>query len=96
MHNLSYFKNLASKAASSIKDYATSFNLTEKQFFKDSAELSEQQIKEKLASQYESEIYDSLKNILAVILYSIISVNLDDVKRVRYIEILPRCGDLPS
>ena len=30
MNNFAYFKNLATKAASSIKDYAQSFNLTEK------------------------------------------------------------------
>jgi hypothetical protein len=80
MNNLSFFKNLASKAASTIKDYAQSLNLTEKQYFKE-LELNDQQIRDKLTSQYESEVYDGLKHILAVNLLFLYSINLDDNKR---------------
>lgn len=45
----SFFKNIISKATSTIKDYASSFQFDEKQYFKDT-DFTDQYIKDKLAS----------------------------------------------
>lgn len=83
--NLSYFKSLASNAAQSftqLKDFAqqsiTTVIKSDKEFFKDNSgtEMTDQQIKDKLTSQYESDTYEGFKAILGVI----IKANLNDYR----------------
>jgi hypothetical protein len=74
--NFSYFKALATQAASSLKDLAVSsiqnINSRQRDYFAlstaDHPELSDTKIREKLASSHDSEVSEGLRAILQVCL----------------------------